>query len=49
MIDVITENLDLIEGIIAVALTGLGIGLGVRILYLAGVISFKITNRGVGK
>ena len=49
MIDTIVNNIDIIEDVVAVALGALAIGLFVRILWLAGVISFKITNRGIGK
>jgi hypothetical protein len=35
--------------LIATGLGALAIAQAVRILYIAGVISFKVTNRGVGK
>lgn len=49
MVETIVENIDLIAGIGAIATTACAIGVVCRLLWLSSVLSFKITNRGVGK
>lgn len=47
--EALTNWFDECAPFIATGLAALAIAQGVRIAYLAGVISFKLTNRGVGK